>query len=168
MTVLYHGPRRRNDMKKHVTLLFSILLFWIASVFAGLNHESNSGNNLAIGKPGDLENVTRTIEIKAIDNRFLPAEIHVVQGETIRLVVRNEGMKRHEFVIDTLENLKIHAKMTRLNPGLIREDPNYIDMLPGEQKELVWHFTESGIVYFACGYPGHFKGMRGKIYVEKK
>ena len=168
MTVLYHESIRRNEMKKHGAVIFSILMFWIASVSAGLNHENEGENNLAIGKAGDPGNVTRAIEIKAIDNRFLPAEINVVQGETIRLIVKNEGMKRHEFVIDTLENLKTHAKMTRLNPGLIREDPNYIDLLPREQKELIWHFTESGIVHFACGYPGHFKGMRGKIYVEKK
>mgnify|MGYP001434154316 CR=1 FL=1 len=155
-------------MKKHIAVFFSILMFWVVSASADLNHKHDDAYPAAIGEPGDPAKVTRTIEIKAFDNHFLPAEINVVQGETVRFIVKNEGLKRHEMVIDTLENLKEHAKITRSNPGLVREDPNYLNMLPGEQKELVWHFTESGIVHFACGYPGHFKGMRGKINVEIK
>ncbi|SDZ14813.1 cupredoxin domain-containing protein [Nitrosomonas sp. Nm58] len=157
-------------MKKRamVFVFFSILMFWVVSASADLNHKQNGVNSPAIGKVGDPAKVTRTIEIKAMDNRFSPSEINVMQGETIRFIVKNEGMRRHEMVIDTLENLKEHAKMTRSNPGLIREDPNYVNLLPGEQKELVWNFTESGIVHFACGYPGHFKRMRGKINVEIK
>lgn len=155
-------------MRKHIAVFFSILTFWVVSVSAGLNHNHHGANPSSIGKPGDPANATRTIEIKAIDNRFLPAKINVKQGETIRFLVKNEGMRRHEMVIDTMENLKKHAQMMRSNPGFTSDDPNYVDMLPNEQKEFVWHFTESGIVNFACGYPGHFKGMRGKIYVEMK
>lgn len=155
-------------MKKRVTVFFSIMMFGVVSVAAGLNHEQNGATRADIGKPGDSVNVTRTIEIRAIDNRFLPSRINVMQGETVKFIIKNEGMRRHEMVIDTLENLKEHAKMTRSNPGLVREDPNYINLLPGEQKELIWHFTESGSVDFACGYPGHFRKMRGKINVEIK
>ena len=155
-------------MKKHITVFFSIMMFWVMSVSAGLNHNQHSINPSAIGKPGDPANVTRTIEITIMDNYFLPSKINVRQGETIKFIVKNEGMRRHEMVIDSLENLNKHAKMMRSNPGFISDSPNYVDMLPREQKELIWHFTESGIVNFACGYPGHFKGMRGKIYVEMK
>ena len=155
-------------MKKRIRVFFGFMMFWVVSVSAGLNHNQHGINPSIIGKPGDPVNVTRTIEIKTMDNHFLPSRINVKQGETIKFIVKNEGMRRHEMVIDSLENLKKHAQMMRSNPGLISEGPNFVDMLPREQKELVWHFTESGIVNFACGYPGHFKGMRGKIYVEMK
>lgn len=155
-------------MKKYMVVFFLILMFWVVSVSVGMNHNQHGTNPSVIGEPGDPANVTRTIEIKILDNRFLPSNINVKQGETIRFLVKNEGMRRHEMVIDTLENLKKHAQMMRSNPGFTSDDPNYVDVLPREQKEIVWHFTESGIVNFACGYPGHFKAMRGKIYVEMK
>lgn len=121
-----------------------------------------------IGQPGNPAQVSRTIEIKMIENRFLPHEITIRQGETIRFLVKNEGKKHHEFTIDTIKNLKEHAKMMRAHPDMLHNEPNQLKVAPGEQKELIWHFTETGIVDFACPYPGHFKGMQGKIYVEKK
>lgn len=147
-------------MKAFLIVFFTILMLGAASTFAG--------SNPAIGKPGDSAKVARTIEITAVDNRFKPSEINVKQGETIRFVVKNEGKKQHEMVIDTLDNLKQHAKLKRSNLDMNHEKFNLVDVQPGEQKELIWHFTESGMVDFACGYPGHFKGMRGKINVEIK
>lgn len=154
-------------MKKLLAVFVTILMLGAGSVTAELHHKGQ-GTNSTIGKPGDPANVTRTIEITTVENRFKPAEITVNQGETIRFIVKNEGKKRHEMVIDTLENLKKHAKMMRANPEMKGTEPNRLDVGPGEQKELIWHFTESGIVNFACGYPGHFKGMHGKINVEIK
>nr|WP_281722759.1 cupredoxin domain-containing protein [Nitrosomonas nitrosa] len=155
-------------MKKCFSIFFLILMFWPVSVSTEMNSQHDGTNASKIGKPGDPANVTRTIEIKVIDNRFLPSKITVMQDETIKFIIKNEGLRRHEMVIDTLENLKKHAKLMRSDPAYISDKPNHVDVLPREQKELIWHFTESSIVDFACGYPGHFKKMRGKIYVEKK
>lgn len=154
-------------MKKLVTIFFTILILGVVSVSAGSNNERH-GTNPAIGKPGDPATVTRTIEIITVENRFRPSEINVKQDETIKFVVKNEGKKRHEMIIDTKDNLKKHAKLKRAHPDKKHEKANLVDVAPGEQKELIWHFTQSGVVDFACGYPGHFKGMRGKIIVETK
>ncbi|WP_143027009.1 hypothetical protein [Nitrosomonas oligotropha] len=62
--------------------------------------------------------------------------------------------------------MKEHAEMMRLHPYMKHTGSNRIDVLPGEHKELIWHFTNSGTINFACNYSGRFKMMRGKINVE--
>ena len=152
-------------MKKFLFALYFILTSGASNTFADTS--THSAHSL-IGQPGDSTQVSRSIEIKMIENRFLPDVITIKQGETIRFLVKNEGKKRHEFAIATIENLKEHAKMMRTHPNMAHNEPNHIEVAPGEQKELIWHFMETGIVDFACPFPGHFKGMRGKIHVEKK
>ena len=152
-------------MKKSLFMLYFILISWTLNTFADTGaHPEHS----LIGQSGDAAQVSQTIEIKMIENRFIPDEITIKQGETIRFLVKNNRKKHHEFAIDAIENLKEHAKMMRAHPNMVHNDPNRIKVAPGEQKELIWQFTETGIVDFACPFPGHFKGMRGKIYVEKK
>lgn len=150
-------------MNKQVSVVISLLLLIVPIAHA----EKLDYNNSAIGKPGELTNVSRTISIDAYEYRFAPAEISVKQGETIRFVVRNTGKRRHEMMIDTMEHLKAHAKMMRASPGMQHNDPNQISLYPGEEKELIWQFTQAGTIPFACPIPGHFTGMRGKIFVEE-
>lgn len=150
-------------MNKQASVVMSLLLLTIPITHA----EKLDYNNAAIGKPGNVTNVSRTISIEAFEYRFAPSEINVKQGETIRFIVSNTGKRRHEMMIDTLEHLKEHAKMMRSSPGMQHSDPNQITLYPGEQKDLVWQFTEAGVVHFACPIPGHFTGMRGKIFVEE-
>lgn len=152
-------------MKKLLFMFYFILVSGASNTFADTSTHSEHS---LIGQPGDSAQVSRSIEIKMIENRFLPDAITIKQGETIRFLVKNDGKKQHEFAIDTIENLKEHAKMMRAHPSMAHNDPNRIKVAPGEQKELIWQFTETGIVDFACPFPGHFKGMRGKIYVENK
>jgi uncharacterized cupredoxin-like copper-binding protein len=46
-------------------------------------------------------------------------------------------------------------------------EPNQLDVLPGKTGEMVWHFTRSGAVDFACLQPGHYEaGMKGKVTVK--
>jgi uncharacterized cupredoxin-like copper-binding protein len=150
-------------MKKSLTVSFIVLFLGSVSVYADKHY-----NNAAIGKPGIPANVTRTIEIEAYENRFSPSEISVTEGDTIRFIVRNTGKKKHEMMIDTMKHLRDHHKMMRLHDHGEHDEPNQITLKPGEQKELIWQFTRSGVIDFACPLPGHFKGMRGKITVEKK
>ena len=154
-------------MKK--LLIASALSFSLASIGALAQEESE-----AIGKPGDPSQVSRTVEITAVDNRFKPAEINVKQGETIKFRVKNEGKKKHEMMIGTAEEIDKHGKMMKRHPDHAHpNEPNMITIDPGEAGELVWHFTEAGKVDFACPLPGHFKGMnfpgmKGTITVGAK
>jgi uncharacterized cupredoxin-like copper-binding protein len=128
----------------------------------------------SFGSPGDPGRVSRTVEITMVDNRFKPSEVNVKQGETVKFVLKNSGEKKHEMMIGTPEEIDEHGKMMKKNPDMEHaHEGNIIAVEPGKTGELVWHFTEAGIISFACPLPGHFKGMnfpgmKGTITVEAK
>lgn len=162
-------------MKKILALTASALTLIFISIvsFAAGNHHS-AAEHATIGSPGDPTQVSRTIEITMVDNRFKPSEIEVKQGETIKFLVKNTGEKKHELMLGTPQELNEHGKMMKKFPDMEHPDePNMISVDPGKTGELVWHFTEAGTVSFACPLPGHFKGMnfpgmKGTIKVEAK
>ena len=121
-----------------------------------------------IGKPGEASNVSRTIDVAMSDTmRFAPSEIRVRKGETIRFVVTNAGKVKHEMVLGTASDLRKHAELMKKYPEMHHEDPNHMSLDPGRSGEIVWQFTESGVVEFACLQPGHFDaGMKGRIVVR--
>src|SRR3979490_2429627 len=62
------------------------------------------------GRPGDPVKGTRTIEVVAIDNAFSLKALDVRDGETVRFVVRNEGMDPHELTIGTVGEHAEHRR----------------------------------------------------------
>ncbi|WP_430869640.1 cupredoxin domain-containing protein [Cupriavidus basilensis] len=122
----------------------------------------------AIGQAGDASRVSRTIRIDMGDDmRFSPPDLTVRAGETIRFVVRNAGRLRHEMVLGSDADLKAHyAEMLKM-PEMEHADPNAVTLDAGQSGELVWRFTRSGRVAFACLQPGHYDaGMRGQVRVR--
>ena len=58
------------------------------------------------GIAGDARSVKRSIDIAMTDAmRFAPDRLTVRQGETVRLVIRNNGKMLHELVIGTRQEL---------------------------------------------------------------
>ena len=137
--------------------LFSAFILFSNTAFAKTNQPNDA--EVSFGKPGELSNVSRTITLTLLDNMFLPPELTVSKDETIRFVLKNLGNNTHEFLIGSEDELKKAANMKRKNEHLIR-------VKPGEQKELIWEFTNMGIVNFACPLSGHFNTMKGKIIVK--
>jgi putative spermidine/putrescine transport system substrate-binding protein len=121
-----------------------------------------------IGQPGDPHQVSRTIAVTMSDNmRFTPDRIEARKGETIRFVLQNEGQLRHELVLGEPEALRRHAAMMRMMPDMLHSGPNMASLAPGERGELIWKFTRSGTVTFACLQIGHMEaGMRGAVAVQ--
>ena len=150
-------------MKK--TLIVSFILFCLGSAGA---YATGNHSHTAIGEPGVQKNITRTIRLEVYEYRFSPSEINIKQGETIRFIVKNTGNKKHEMMIDTIQHLREHEKMMRQHDHGAHAEHNQIILEPGDEKELIWHFTQTGTIDFACPIPGHLKGMRGKIIVESK
>lgn len=140
-----------------LVLVFSTFISFSYTTFAKTNQSSDE--EISVGKPGEPSNVSRTVNITLLDNMFLPPELTVSKDETIRFVLKNLGNNTHEFLIGTEDELKKAASMKRKNEHLLR-------VKPGEQKELIWEFTNMGIVNFACPLSGHFKTMKGKIIVK--
>ena len=141
-----------------------------AGSHAGGHGHHSSTTDTAIGQPGIASKVTRTITIAMNDTmRFTPAAINVQQGETVRLVVHNQGRIKHELSLGTEAELLEHLEQMKKFPGMEHDEPNNVSLEPGAKGDIIWHFTKGGTVPFACLIPGHFEaGMRGAVTVGKK
>ena len=155
-------------MKKIIIMSVLTSSLLATGAFAASGHGHDSGDD-SVGNPGDPGQVSRTIEIAMVDNRFKPEDITVKKGETIKFVLRKKKKKKHEMMIGTPEELDEHAKLMKKNPDMEHPDePNMITVQPGKTGQLIWQFTQAGTVNFSCPLPGHSKGMHGTINVEAK
>jgi uncharacterized cupredoxin-like copper-binding protein len=111
----------------------------------------------------------REVTIEMSDQmRFLPSQLQVKQGETIRFNVKNSGKMRHEWVIGNEAELLEHAaQMKKAGVGSHKHDmANAISLAGGEQGTLIWTFDKAESLAMACFEPGHYEaGMRGVIQV---
>jgi putative spermidine/putrescine transport system substrate-binding protein len=125
-------------------------------------------NARSIGQPGMPGQVSRTLTVTMSDNmRFMPDRIEARKGETIRFVLQNEGRMRHELVLGDQDALRRHAALMQMMPDMQHTGPNMASLAPGEHGELIWKFTRSGTVSFACLQVGHLEaGMRGAVAVQ--
>ncbi len=121
----------------------------------------------AIGVAGDVAKASRTINVDMSDAmRFTPSSLAIRQGETVRFVIKNSGAIKHEFVLGTEKELREHYELMKKFPEMEHSDPNMVTVAPGKTGEVVWQFTKSGKVDFACLQPGHYDaGMKGAVLV---
>jgi len=120
------------------------------------------------GIAGDVKAARRTVEFRMSDKmRFTPDSLEVRQGETIRLIVRNNGRQMHEFVLGTKAELDEHAALMVKFPGMEHDEPYMAHVAPGKSGQIVWTFNRPGEFDFGCLIPGHYQaGMVGKIRVS--
>ena len=123
---------------------------------------------MAWGIAGDPGAATRTVEIAMGDDmRFRPDRIEVRQGETVRIVHRNLGRVRHEFVLGTRASLDGHAALMKKFPAMEHDEPYIAHVGPGRSGQIVWTFNRAGRFDFACLIPGHYDaGMVGAVVVH--
>ena len=121
-----------------------------------------------IGQPGNPNQVSRTVTVTMSDAmRFTPERIDARKGETIRFVLKNDGQLRHELVFGEPDALRRHAAMMKMMPDMVHSGPNMTSLAPGEHGQMIWKFTRSGTVTFACLQSGHLEaGMRGAVAVQ--
>lgn len=119
------------------------------------------------GIAADAGKARRTLVVAMSDNmRFTPDALSVRQGETIRIVIRNEGKLLHEFVLGTKKELEEHAALMLRFPDMEHDEPYMAHVPPGQTGEIVWTFNRAGDFEFACLMAGHYQaGMTGKIAV---
>ncbi len=99
--------------------------------------------------------------------RFIPAELQIRAGDTVKLVVRNAGKGLHELVIGTKAELDAHAALMVKFPDMAHSEPYMTHVKPGKSDQLIWTFNRVGEFEFACLLPGHYQaGMVGKIKVS--
>ena len=120
------------------------------------------------GIPGSPAKINRTFQLNTTDEmRFSISDLKIRKGETIRFVITNVGKVRHEFSLGTEKELIEHNELMKKFPDMVHEEANKVTVDPGQKGEVIWQFTNSGTVHFACLHPGHYEaGMRGKIKVS--
>ena len=119
------------------------------------------------GIAGDAKAVKRSVEFTMSDNmRFTPDRLEVKQGETVRLVLKNDGKQLHEFVLGTKPVLDAHAALMLKFPDMEHDEPWMAHVPSGKTGEIVWTFNRAGDFDFACLIAGHYQaGMVGKVRV---
>ncbi|AHF01713.1 hypothetical protein THIAE_08030 [Thiomicrospira aerophila AL3] len=134
----------------------------------GHQHHHGMDHTTKIGRQGQANEVTRTIQIDMTDDmRFSPDQLEIKVGDTVRFFVRNMGQLKHEFVMGTLDELKEHAEMMKYHPHMDHTEPNMISLNPRQRGAVIWHFDQPGTYYYGCLEPGHYEaGMIGKILVS--
>jgi uncharacterized cupredoxin-like copper-binding protein len=159
---------------KHDGIAFSVAA--LLAIFGSLNAYAHGGEqhgDAVYGHPGQAKDVTRTIKILASDYAFDPTVLNFAKGETIRFVVSNASKRMHELTIGDAETQMAHRKSMAQMADMKHDEGehempnNAVHVKPGETRELIWTFTSSGELQFACNYPGHSDlGMEGKISVK--
>ena len=121
------------------------------------------------GIAGDAKAVKRTVALTMSDAmRFTPDKIVVKQGETIKIVVKNDGKQLHEFVIGTKKELEEHAALMVKFPNMEHDEPYMAHVTASTAGEIIWNFNTAGEFDFACLVAGHYQaGMVGTISVAK-
>jgi uncharacterized cupredoxin-like copper-binding protein len=127
----------------------------------------------AFGAPGEAAQVDRTIRVTARDTEFDVPHLHIHAGETIRFIVINTGDLDHDFTIGPADLQAQHRRemtemMEMMDGGdgmaAMHQEPNAVYLKPGETRELIWRFTKTRSLEFACNVPGHYEsGMKGGI-----
>lgn len=119
------------------------------------------------GIAGDSAQVTRSVDVRMSDAmRFTPEQLQVKRGETLRLILHNDGQVMHEFVLGSEKTLREHAALMLRFPGMQHAEPYMAHVAPGQRGEIIWTFNNAGEFDFACLIAGHFQaGMRGKVRV---
>ncbi len=150
--------------------LVSIALLAASSAASAAGAHGGGHGESPIGKPGIASKVSRTIHVEmASGMRFKPSEIKVRKGETIRFVLKNTDSIKHEFSLGTQQELLEHYEVMKKFPDMEHDEPNKISLVPGKQGEVIWQFTKTTAVDFACLHPGHFDaGMKGQVIVAAK
>lgn len=126
-------------------------------------------SEFAFGEPADAAEADRVVEITASDDfRFDPASITVTAGEIVTFRVVNTGAIPHDFTLGDEGTQQAHAEEMEEMAGMAMPDePNAIEIGPGETRELTWHFTEPGNLLIGCHQVGHYEaGMKAEVLVE--
>ena len=160
-------------MNKKLKLIAILLITTGATAVFAHNNSAHSSAPVekvqtAWGIAGDAKAVNRTITVTMTDQmRFIPAELQIRAGDTVKLVVRNAGKGLHELVIGTKAELDAHAALMVKFPDMEHSEPYMTHVKPGKTDQLIWTFNRVGEFEFACLLPGHYQaGMVGKIKVS--
>jgi uncharacterized cupredoxin-like copper-binding protein len=105
----------------------------------------------------------RTAEITMRHSKFLPAQLVVRRGTTVRFVVTNDDPIDHELIVGDEAVQQRHENGTDPKHGAI---PGEVTVHAGTTAETSYTFSRPGVMLIGCHAPGHYAyGMRGRVIV---
>ena len=147
-----------------MTKLTIVAAFAVLSATSAL--PATAGSEPAGTQPRDGE-LQVSMEERDGKMLYIPAQVEIRKGETIKFVIYNNGELDHEFVLATTEENLKHAEAMEMNPEMEHDDPNATRVAPRQTSEIIWKFTKPGQFEFACLIPGHRDaGMFGSVDVK--
>ena len=180
-------------MRRHyVGMIASVATVLMASqVLAAGTGSHGHGGAMMTGQPAKASAADRTVTVTMHDNYYEPENLSFKEGETVHIIVKNEGSFVHEFNIATAAMHKAHAPemMMMVEHGVLEPDkinwdaakkmqasmghgmhnePNSVLLEPGKSGEIVWTFPAHADLEFACNIPGHYdeSGMMGPSKIK--
>jgi len=94
--------------------------------------------------------------------RLSPAQVDVPAGQSVLLVVRNQGRETHRFQSPLLAQYRVEVMPDAGEPAGSLEQG--VPLVPGQRLELMLTLPP-GIYHFRCPIKGH-RGMQGMIVVS--
>ena len=145
----------------------SLLCISLLSAMPRLALAHEHAESFWYGHPGKPADVKRTIKLMAMDIKFMPTDITIKPGETVKFEITNDGKLDHEFVLGSAEEQAEHDKEMAAMAGMKMDHVNGVSVAPGKTGSLIWTFTKAGTLQYACHVPGHYAaGMIGQLTVK--
>lgn len=111
--------------------------------------------------------VDRTVAIGMDDWGYDVDHAMVMAGETVRLVITNNGNTPHEFMLMTMAGMQaVDYRIQRADWNLLEHEALFEVpvLMPGDTTEAVIRIEESGMWMFMCMFPYHMQfGMMGMM-----
>ena len=152
--------------------LAALIAALAAPASATRSHNGKHADAEAIGYPSEGGAVDRTITVSMRDApdgtmAFDPGDIAVQEGETLRIVLRNDGSVAHEFVRGTPGEIADHLAVMRGVSDMDHDAAFAARLDPGKAGTLIWTFANEGAFAYACLIPGHHgAGIHGRLTVD--
>lgn len=145
----------------------------IRSITAGapvVAHDEDEHAHADEAQGEDELTADRTITVVMSEFAFTPAEIPVAVGETVRLVVVNEGSVLHDITADTFHGAASAVGSAEHDDSVAHghdeQGAFHVAAESGHEAALVFTATEAGTFDLYCSVPGHLElGMTATLVV---
>lgn len=156
-------------MPKRLALVVATVT--VALVASACGGSGDDGGAVAgSGGSPSSKSAARTVNVTMVDLAFVPANLAVKDGETVRFMFRNDGKVAHDAYVGDDAAQKAHETQMSSMEGEGMEhgddDADAITVQPGKTAEITRTFRAGEDVLIACHQPGHYAaGMKLTIDV---
>jgi len=99
--------------------------------------------------------------------KFSPDRLDLKAGQTVRFVVINQDVTKHEILFGDEETQDEHEKMMAGGNTMQMGEPREVEVDPGQTKTLEYTVPDApGTLLYGCHEPGHWAaGMKGTVTI---